>query len=191
MPTPIYRGGAYNGMGCLGGSMRRFLSSVLSFALLSTWLGLAMALTAGLPASAAGSSTSPTWWKVDTHQHSSISGDARADLGVISAKAQAAGYNAVFLTDHDRAASFQIQGANGNYLSFADGLSGRWTAKNVGTLSSSANSTVSSPVHTGTGSLHVKAESASSGQSFVYASRGPSLRARSRHTGFLGLSTAN
>ena len=95
--------------------MRRFLSNVLSFALLSTWLGLAMALTAGLPASAAASSTSPTWWKVDTHQHSSISGDARADLGVISAKAQAAGYNAVFLTDHDRAASFQIQGANGNY----------------------------------------------------------------------------
>jgi hypothetical protein len=158
--------------------MGRFAPNVLSFALLSVAaLGLATGLTNTLPATATAGETSPTWWKVDTHGHSSISGDARADLGVNSAKAQAAGYNAVFLTDHDRAASFQIQGANGNYLSYRDALSGRWTAKTGGTLSSSANSTVPSPVHSGTASLHVSAASSSSGRSFVYASRGPSLRA--------------
>ena len=155
--------------------MRRFVSVVLSFALISASFGVATGLTT-LEASAASIAT-PTWWKVDTHEHSSFSGDAPADLGVTTAKARAAGYNAVFLTDHDRAESFQIQGANGNYTSFTDALSGRWTAKSAGTLSSFANSAASSPVHSGTGSLHVGAASTSSGQSFVYANRAPALRA--------------
>src|SRR3954466_3739213 len=137
--------------------MRRFVSNVLSFALVTASFGFATGLTT-LEASAASVAT-PTWWKVDTHEHSSFSGDAPADLGVTTAKARAAGYNAVFLTDHDRAESFQIQGANGNYTSFTDALSGRWTAKSAGTLSSFANSTASSPVHSGTGSLHVGAAS--------------------------------
>jgi chitodextrinase len=153
--------------------MRRFVPNVLSFALLgAAVLGLAMGPTSTLPASATASAASPTWWKVDTHEHSTISGDARADLGVISAKAQAAGYNAVFLTDHDRAASFSIDHANGNYLDLTDTLGTRWTQRNKGTLSGFANSIVSSPVHSGTGSLHVNAASSSTGQSFVYARRG-------------------
>lgn len=119
----------------------------------------------------------PTWWKVDTHEHSSFSGDARADPGIVAANAKAQGLDAVFLTDHDRQASFQIQGANGNILTFSNSLSGRWKAKALGSLSSSSAGTVSSPVHSGTGSLHVQATSSSSGRSMVYGKRAPSLRA--------------
>lgn len=153
--------------------MRRVLST-----LLVTFIVATMALFATSPAaSAAAPPTVPTWWKVDTHEHSSFSGDARADPGVVAAKAKAQNYNAVFLTDHDRQASFQIQGANGNILTFSNTLSGRWTAKTSGSLSSSSATAVSTPVHSGSGSLHVQAASSSSGRSMLYGKRAPSLRA--------------
>ena len=90
--------------------MRRFVSNVLCHSRCSAQarLGLRWRPTNTLPASATASAASPTWWKADTHEYSTISGDARADLGVISAKAEATGHDAVFLTDHDRAASFSI-----------------------------------------------------------------------------------
>jgi hypothetical protein len=136
-----------------------------------------VAVVAGAPAAAAPSATNPTWWKVDTHQHSAFSGDARADLGVDALKAKNAGYNAVFLTDHDRAGSFQIQGTNGNYLSFTESLSSRWFQKTMGSVTSFSNSTATAPVHSGSASLHVSATSSSSGRSIVYSKRGPALRA--------------
>ena len=68
--------------------MRRFVPNVLFHSRCSARgpLGLRWSPTNTLPASAAALAASPTWWKVDTHEHSSISGDARADLGVISAE---------------------------------------------------------------------------------------------------------
>jgi len=106
----------------LGGSMRRFVPDVLSFGWLniaapafspdacagSTWPSPPTGMTNARPPRATAGDTSPTWWKVDTHEHSSINGDGRADLAVVSVKALAAGHNAVFLTDHDCAASFSI-----------------------------------------------------------------------------------
>ena len=52
------------------------------------------ALAACLVAVQSGATTShaaggPTWWKVDLHEHSAFSGDARADIGVDAAKAKA------------------------------------------------------------------------------------------------------
>src|SRR3954447_12401368 len=80
---------------------------------------LGVLVIAGMTSFPAAAATPPsgTWYKVDLHQHSSFSGDARADPGIDATLAKQNGYNAVMLTDHDRAASFQIQGANGDYLS--------------------------------------------------------------------------
>jgi hypothetical protein len=52
----------------------------------------------------------PTWWKVDTHPHSSLRGDARADLGIDAADDKSLGYNAVFVTDHDRTTASRSAG---------------------------------------------------------------------------------
>jgi hypothetical protein len=125
----------------------------------------------------AAASGGPTWWKVDTHQHSAFSGDARADLGVDAAIDKGLGYNAVFVTDHDRMNSFSIEGANGNYLDYHDALSGRWLQKTLGSTISSSSAVVTSPVHSGTNSLHLAVTSSSrtNGRSLVYAKRGPNL----------------
>jgi hypothetical protein len=131
------------------------------------------AIAAAAPATAA----TPTWWKVDTHQHSAFSGDARADIGLDVANDKSLGYNAVFLTDHDRLNSFSIQGANGNYLDYHDALSGRWLPKTLGSTSSSTNAVVTSPVHSGSNSLHLAVTSGTTtnGRTFVYAKRGGNL----------------
>ena len=98
-------------------------------------------LSGSAPAAGAGV---PTWWKVDLHEHSSFSGDARQDLGVLAAANKGLSYNAIFVTDHDRSASFSIQGANGNYIDYRDALSGRWTQKTVN-AANFANTVVASP----------------------------------------------
>src|SRR5690349_20977920 len=50
------------------------------------------------------------WYKTDTHIHSSVSADTYVDLGIVSNKAKAAGYNAVFVTDHNLASDFPANG---------------------------------------------------------------------------------
>ena len=117
----------------------------------------------------------PTFWKVDLHQHSAFSGDARADIKLDATIDQTKGYNAVFLTDHDRLSSFQIAGANGNFLSYSEDLSTRFTAKISGT--GSTPTVVTTQHHGGTKSLHLAATSntASNARSFVYADRGAGL----------------
>src|SRR5690242_9962565 len=92
------------------------------------------ALAAVLVAMQSGATTShaaagPTWWKVDLHEHSAFSGDARADIALDAALAKQQNYNAVFLTDHDRGSGFQVGGGNGNVLKFSDTLSTRFTSK--------------------------------------------------------------
>jgi hypothetical protein len=121
----------------------------------------------------------PTFWKVDLHQHSAFSGDARADIGIDAALDKLNGYNAAFITDHDRMASFQIQGANGNFIAYTDDdltPPSRWLSKTVGTGATSP-AAVSSPVHSGTRSLHLAATATSAPvRSFVYAKRGVGFR---------------
>ena len=127
--------------------------------------------------SSAASGSAWSWWMVDTHEHSAFSGDARADIGVDAALDKSLKYNAVFLTDHDRASSFQIQGANGNYLSFSDALSGRWSPKTNGSPTSSTNAVTTTRFHSGTSSLHVAVSASKPASAFVWAKRGPGLRA--------------
>src|SRR3954462_13680340 len=154
-------------------------------------LGLVLAaLAAGLVAALSGATTShaaggPTWWKVDLHEHSAFSGDARADIGVDAAKAKLQNYNAVFLTDHDRGSGFQISGDNGNKISVAEQLNGNWTSKLLPTNLPNGSSGIvptavqsPSPVHSGTYSIHVKATAANSTtvRSTTYNPRGMGLR---------------
>jgi hypothetical protein len=141
------------------------------------WL-IALAVVASFLMAAAGPAGAATWWKVDTHQHSAFSGDARQDLGILAARDKSLGYNAVFVTDHDRLNSFSIQGANGNYLDYRDALSGRWLPKTLGSTTSSTNAVVTTPVHSGTSSLHLAVASGTTtnGRTFVYAKRGANLR---------------
>ena len=145
-------------------------------------LGVVMVIATLVPLAAEGTgSAAPgwNWYLVDTHRHSAFSGDARADIGINAAVDKTNNYNAVFLTDHDRMSSFQIQGANGNYLSYSDALSGRWIQKTTGTDSPGTINTVdATQVHSGSSSLHLKVASAlgSSAQTFVYAKRAPGIR---------------
>src|SRR5439155_18056501 len=124
----------------------------------------------------------PTWWKVDTHEHSSFSGDGRQDLGLLSSNDKSLNYNAIFVTDHDRAASFAIADANGNHLEYKEALSTRWHPKTspstISPPSTYTNSVVSSQFHSGSQSLHVSVVSqlARNLRSYVYANRGPTLR---------------
>jgi hypothetical protein len=143
--------------------------------ILALLLGATALLAAAHPRAA--TAGAPTWWKADTHQHSAFSGDAPADLGIDAALDKSLNYNAVFVTDHDRLNSFSIEDANGNYLDYHDALTGRWLRKTVGATSSATNAVVSSPVHSGTNSLHLAATSSSvsNGRTFVYARRGSNL----------------
>ena len=134
-------------------------------------------------AGTSGAAGGPTFWQVDLHQHSAFSGDARADIGLDAALDKQHGYNAAFITDHDRMASFQIQGANGNFVAYTDDdliPPSRWLAKTAGTGATSP-AAVSSPVHSGTRSLHLAATAATSSnaRSFVYAKRGVGFRSGS------------
>ncbi len=115
------------------------------------------------------------WYKVDAHTHSVVSADAFPDLGMQAYRAKAAGYSALFQTDHSLASDFPISGITANTLKFDD-VYGRWTPGTFGSLTSSTNALVSTPVKTGSSSLRVKAESSSSGEAFVWTKRGPNFR---------------
>ena len=110
-------------------------------------------------------------WMGETH--STVSADARPDLGVIAKNARAAGLNAVFLTDHNQASDFPISSRTAN-LSFFDvsALShddlNRWTTVGSGVTQ------VSSPVHSG--SAATRLVSTGSTEQYLYTVRGPNLR---------------
>jgi hypothetical protein len=86
-------------------------------------------------------------YAVDLHAHSTVSADARADLGTDARSARAAGLNALFLTDHNQASDFSISTHTANNSFFDtpghDDLT-RWTTFGTGV------SQVTSPVHSGT-----------------------------------------
>jgi len=149
---------------------------------------------AGTGASASGGSS---WWKVDTHEHSAYSGDAKADIGVDAQLAKFYGYNAVFLTDHDRGTGFQINGANGNYQAFInpnpDPTTWKTTGNTVGNSTWTGKPTPSQPVagapipvldsttfHGASGvSIHLKTvgQATKTISSMIYTDRGPALNA--------------
>jgi hypothetical protein len=112
------------------------------------------------------------WYATDLHVHSTVSADARPDLGILTKNARAAGFNAIFLTDHNQASDFSISTRSANNAFFDapthDDLT-RWTAVGSGVTQ------VSSPVHSGTASTHLT--SSGSGEQFVWSVRGPNFRA--------------
>jgi Big-like domain-containing protein len=150
--------------------------------------GILLVATAGIGVALGGArgasalSGAATFWKVDLHEHSAFSGDARADIGLDATLAKNAGYNAVFLTDHDRLSSFQINGQNGNILTYADSLSTKFIKKTLPSKlpagSSATNEISTTEVHGGTSSLHLAAtaSTAANVRSLVYATRGMGLR---------------
>jgi len=116
------------------------------------------------------------WFKTDTHVHSAVSGDGLPDLGIISEAAKAKGYNAMFITDHQAASNFAIGTVVANHVVFEDDYGTKWSKDTDGSLSTTVNELVTSPIVSGSKSLHLKSSSASSGQTFVDIKRGPNLR---------------
>src|SRR5215217_4714658 len=115
------------------------------------------------------------WYKVDTHVHSSVSADAYVDIGIHSHDAITNGYDAIFLTDHNGGSSFQVNNLTANHMAFEDTYT-RWEVGTYGSLSATTNELVATPFHTGTQSLHLKSSSSTSGETYVWAHRGPNFR---------------
>ena len=128
-------------------------------------------VVAGLPAGAA----ADQWYKADLHRHSVISADARPDLGIVANNMKSLGYNAVFLTDHDRGSRFDVHGAWANDTEIHDTL-GAFATRTYGAASARTNELVTSPVKGGTKSLHMAVTSTDGGEAFVWSNRGPNLR---------------
>src|SRR5919109_1557273 len=51
-----------------------------------------------------------SWYKADMHTHSTVSADTYADLGILSQNAKAAGFHALFVSDHNLASEFPAHG---------------------------------------------------------------------------------
>jgi len=114
------------------------------------------------------------WYATDLHVHSTVSADARPDLGILTKNARAAGFNAIFLTDHNQASDFEISTRSANNA-FFDAAShddiNHWTKVGSGVTQ------VSSPVHSGTASTHLV--SSGTGEQYLWSVRGPNFRAGS------------
>src|SRR5215216_7068180 len=115
------------------------------------------------------------WYKVDTHVHSSVSADAFVDIGIHSQKAIENGYDAIFLTDHNGGSSFQINNMTANHMIFDDAYT-RWDVGTYGTLSTTSNELVTTPVKTGIQSLHLRSSSTGVAETYIWTKRGPNLR---------------
>ena len=126
-------------------------------------------------AAAPGSAVADQWFKTDTHVHSVLSGDALWDLGMIDKHARDLGYDAMFITDHTAANNKEIGGVIANHVELEDHAD-QWSERTFGTLTASASEIVTTPVNTGTGSLHLMAGSSTSGEIFKWYRRGPNLR---------------
>src|SRR3954470_17250062 len=133
---------------------------------------LAACLCLAVPATAAGDQ----WFKTDTHVHSVVSGDGLPDLGIISQAGKARGYNAMFITDHEAGSNLATSTVIANHVVFEDDLGSKWDPSFFGTPTTKITELASTPLRSGTKSLHVKATAPTSGEAFVVMKRGPSLR---------------
>jgi hypothetical protein len=116
------------------------------------------------------------WYKSDTHVHGVVSGDALDDIGIISNAAKQYGYNAIFLTDHQAGSNFPISTVVANHVQFDDSFGTKWSQDTYGSLSSTTDQLVSSPIRQGASSLHLASTSNSAGETFMVVKRGPNLR---------------
>ena len=74
-----------------------------------------------------------TWYKTDTHVHSTTSASAYEDLGLVAQQATTLGYNAIFLTDHAAGSTWPLGLNNTAYhVAFDDALNGYWTTTRYG-----------------------------------------------------------
>ena len=116
--------------------------------------------------------TSSQWYTADLHVHSTVSADARPDLGILAKNARAAGLNAVFLTDHNQASDFPISSRTANSAFFDivghDELN-HWTKVGSGITQ------VTTPIHSGTAAT--KFVSTGSTEQYTWTVRGPNFRA--------------
>jgi hypothetical protein len=127
------------------------------------------------PRGVSNAQTSWQWYKTDLHAHSVISADAYTDLGIISQSAKVQGYNALFLTDHNLASDFPINSLTANYMVFEDSYT-RWTSERYGTAIATTNTLATTPINTGTKSLHLASSASSYAETFVWTNRGPNFR---------------
>jgi hypothetical protein len=93
----------------------------------------------------------------------------------MSEAAKSLGYNAIFLTDHNLASSFPISGLTANNMVFEDSYR-RWTSATYGSPSATTNALATTPVNTGTNSLHLKSSGSGYGETYVWTNRGPNFR---------------
>ncbi|HJR79385.1 MAG TPA: hypothetical protein VJ821_04880, partial [Anaerolineales bacterium] len=114
------------------------------------------------------------WYKTDTHVHSALSADTYVDLGILSLNARSKGYNALFVTDHNLASDFPANGLANNVL-FEDSYI-KWHTGTYGTQTSTLNIVATSPVNTGTKSMHLMSASTGSAETQTWAIRGPNFR---------------
>lgn len=142
-------------------------------------LGIFLLLLAGMILTPLGPSVQAQsgwqWYKTDPHVHSSVSADAFVDIGIHSQLAIEQGYDAIFLTDHNGASSFQINNLTANYMAFDDTYT-RWDPGTYGSLSATSNKLVSTPVNTGSQSLQLRSSSSGTAETYIWTKRGPNLR---------------
>src|SRR6266508_3359093 len=154
---------------------RQFQLTAVRFFRLTVLTAVLISLTITSSRSTVRAQAGWQWYKVDTHVHSSISADAFVDIGIHSQDAIANGYDAIFLSDHNGGSSFQINNLTANHMAFEDSYT-RWEVGTYGSLSTTVNQLVTNPVKTGTNSLHLKSSSSTSGETYVWAHRGPNFR---------------
>src|SRR5215212_11121915 len=104
-----------------------------------------VSLLSGLPHQVSTAQAGWQWYKTDTHIHSSTSADTYIDLGVLSSKAKTAGYNAVFVTDHNLASDFPANGV-ANQVPFEDAYF-HWFSTVYGVPNPTINELAATPVH--------------------------------------------
>ncbi|MDX6719703.1 MAG: acid phosphatase type 7, partial [Solirubrobacteraceae bacterium] len=146
----------------------------------------ALAITCAIAAPASAN----TWFKVDPHVHSSnVSGDSAQDLGLIADAGKRLGFDAMFITDHTASHVKEIGGVISNHLVLDDDLL-QWPPSDYAAAAppggapaggsgpeSRTAALASTPLKSGSQSLHVAASSAQYSESFVWTKRGPSLHA--------------
>src|SRR3954452_7240343 len=135
---------------------------------------VACALALCVPAGAA----ADQWYKTDGHVHSTVSGDATDDIGIISKAARERGYDAIFLTDHTAGSNSEIGGVVANNVTLDENDFQNWSSRSFGTVASFADAEAAAPVNTGVKSLHLGATTGASayGEQLRWYKRGPNLR---------------
>ncbi|MEO8285683.1 MAG: hypothetical protein ABI670_04560 [Chloroflexota bacterium] len=144
-------------------------------------LGLVLVLCVLAPVilhqNASASGPPSTWYKTDTHVHSSVSASAYTDVGLLAQAGTALGYNAIFLSDHAAGSTWPLGIGNlSTHVVFDDVVNGYWNLSRYGSTTSATGALATSPVLSGTNSLHLAVTSNTYGESLAWGNRGPNFR---------------